>query len=343
MSDPQGPTGWDASQWPPPQEAPAQWAPPQWGPPPAPPVPAAPPSRYPQQPVTYPQFWRAEEVAPWRPVLVLGLGVVAFFGISIVVTIIALVVEAPYAPGGLVGLLDDVAAGVLSPGLVLANSIAIALMLPACFAIAAVIGQRPGYLSSVLGRFRWGFFWRAIGVALAFMLVFVGISVLIEGVEAQGLEIRDYTWWLLIGLVLVTPFQAAAEEYLIRGLLFRVVGSWCAAPTAALIVGGLLNSLVFMLMHGAGDVWLNLVYLSLGFMLSYITWRTGGLEAAVAVHIANNMFGMSMLAFQDVSSAFDRSAGAGRPALLWQVLALGAAVAVIEVVARRRGVAQMSV
>lgn len=323
--------------WPPPQSSASQWGPPQWAPP-APPseLPAGPPSPYPQHPVAYPQFWRSAGVAVWRPVVVLLLGAVAFFGIATVVTIVALVVEAPTHPGGLEGLLTDLTLGRVTPGIVLANSIAIALVLPACFAIAALVRQRPGYLSSVTGRFRWGFFWRAIGVAGAFMAIYVGASILIEGVAAQELQVHPYTWWLLIGLMLVTPFQAAGEEYLVRGLLFRVIGSWCSAPLAALIVGGLLNSLVFMLMHGAGDMWLNLIYFGLGLMLSYLTWRTGGLEAAAAIHIANNMFGMAILAFQDVGGAFDRGAGAGGPAVLWQLLTLGAAVAVIELIARRR-------
>jgi membrane protease YdiL (CAAX protease family) len=81
--------------------------------------------------------------------------------------------------------------------------------------------------------------------------------------------------------------------------------------------------------HFSTDPWLILFYFSLGLLLSYVTWRTGGLEAAVAIHVANNMIGMALLPFQDLATAMDRSAGVGGPIILLQFAAVVVAVAVI--------------
>ena len=67
----------------------------------------------------------------------------------------------------------------------------------------------------------------------------------------------------------------------------------------------------------------------------FLTWRTGGIEAAVGIHVANNMIGMALVPFQDFSDIFERAAGTGSPLLLIQLAMLVVATVVIEIVARR--------
>lgn len=345
--DPQAPqhpqTDWQRQreQWaPPPYPAqsvpPAQ--PPPWAPVPAGNWPRPQWVRPPVLPVTgtrYPQFWRAPGIKAFIPIVATLLMGVAFMTTSTVAVIVALFA------GGIPGEeeLDAILAGQLTPGLVLANSIGIALVLACGFLVVRLTGQRPGYLSSVVGTFRWGFFWRCVAVCAAVFVVYTGVSVLLDGVDSLGLALRDYSWWLLIGLMLVTPFQAAAEEYLLRGFVLRTVGSWFSAPVVAAVVGGLVNSVIFAALHASGDIWLNLVYFSMGAIASYLVWRTGGLEGAVAIHIVNNMIGMAMLPFQDMEAQFDRSAGVGGPAVLLQVVTIAVAAWLIVLVARRTQIA----
>jgi membrane protease YdiL (CAAX protease family) len=88
-----------------------------------------------------------------------------------------------------------------------------------------------------------------------------------------------------------------------------------------LVVGMVVSSVVFMLLHGAGDPWLNAFYLMVGGLFATLAWRSGGLEAAVAMHIANNMIGEMFLPFQpdQVSGMFNRQAGVGDPSILIQM------------------------
>lgn len=314
---------WDPPQWPPPQVVASQWGPP-------------PPSMLPEQPTAYPQFWRAPGVKAWRPIVAVVLTAVAFVVSSLIVTGIAMFIEV--ATGSVTP--DEAEAALLdgrvTPGMVLGNSVAIGVMVPAVFLIALLVKQRPRFLHAVTGRFRWAWFWLCTLASLVVLGASTGIDILRTGVAALDLEIHPYTWWLLVGLMLATPFQAAAEEYMFRGVLFRTVGSWFRHPMVALGVGTLVNSAVFMSIHGADDVWLNIFYFTLGALLSYLTWRTGGIEAAAAIHIANNMIGFSVVPFQDVGGIFDRSAGAGGPVVLWQILATVILVGIIELLARRR-------
>ncbi|AQP46566.1 hypothetical protein BW730_02435 [Tessaracoccus aquimaris] len=286
----------------------------------------------PVEPTSYQQFWRAPGIKTAVPIVATVLMGLVFVALSTIIVLAAIFA------GGVPdeAALEALTQGSLSPTMVLANSISIALVLPMGFLVVRLMGQRPGYLSSVVGRFRWGFFFRCVGVTAAVFLVYSGISVLIDGVDSLGLGVRDYTWWLLIGLMLVTPFQAAAEEYLLRGFVLRTVGSWFAAPLTAALVGGLVNCLIFMGLHASTDLWLNLVYFSMGAVGTYLAWRTGGLEGAVAIHIVNNMIGMALLSFQDMEAQFDRAAGAGGPEVLLQIATTVAAGALILWVAKRQ-------
>ncbi|MHA7860005.1 CPBP family intramembrane glutamic endopeptidase [Tessaracoccus sp. Y36] len=340
------------SQLPPPEQQPSpQWGPPQqWAPPlpeqrrdvafPAPTWIPAPPSM-PTTPVGYHQFWRAPGIAPWRPIVVVLILAVAFFGFAVLATLAAVGVEVATGavdPDDLMGMLEE---GRVTPGLVLANSIAIGLLLPFALLTGHLVKQRPGFLHSVVGRVRWGWFWICVAASLVVLGLNMGIELSLTGTADLELQIRPYTWWLLIGLLLVTPFQAAAEEYLLRGVVFRTVGSWFRPPVVAFIVGAVLNSALFMVMHGAADPWLNVFYFSLGALLSWLTWRTGGLEAAAALHIVNNMIGFSIVPFQDVSGLFDRSVGTGGPVILWQLTASVILVVLLDVLARRRRLATL--
>ncbi len=320
----------DDRAWPPPQPVPA------WGPPTVPWQPPPPPSPLPTTPTTYPHFWRTPGIAGWKPLLIAVLGGTAMLTIGTVIGLIAIAVEFA-AVGDLDVLLVDPESLLASPVIVFANSLSIALVLPVAIWVGVLSGQPHGYLSSVTGRFRWGFAWLAGAVALGLILVYVAV----EAVGADlDLRVYPHSWWLLAGLMLVTPFQAAAEEYLFRGLLFRAVGSWMRTPASALIVGGVVNSVLFAAVHFSTDPWLILFYFVLGMLLSYVTWRTGGLEAAVAIHVANNMVGLALVPFQDLGTAMDRSAGVGNPIILLQFAVTAVAVAIIVGLARHRDLAR---
>lgn len=227
--------------------------------------------------------------------------------------------------------------GELSRPLFIANSVALGLLVPFAFLLQFILGQRPGFLSSVVGRIRWGWLMTCFGISVVAVFGFFGIGVILEGPEAYELSLQPGWLVLLVLIIVVTPFQAAGEEYAFRGILLRGVAALIPHRRVALVVGAVVSSALFALVHGAADPWLNLTYFLMGLMFCHLTWRTGGLEAAIAMHAANNLIALGIVPFQEWGGLFDRSDGTGGPIVLVQLVFLGVATVVIDVLARRRG------
>jgi uncharacterized protein len=280
------------------------------------PPPAA-PVALPVEPREYHQFYRAPAFHWWKPLVALGmLGSVTFIvaviaGIGYVVVLVLNGV-----PFSAIAEMD-----LASPGMFALNNVLLALLIPVSLLTSwAVFRQRPRWLSSVAGGFRWQAFWRFFGIAAAALAA----ALAIEGQLTGGFG--ELSWgpdslFLLLVIVFTTPFQAAGEEYAFRGVLNRGVGSWFSNRWTGLVVGGLVNSAAFMVMHGAGDMWLNAYYLLVGVTFSVLVWRTGGLEAAVAFHIANNLVSEALMPFSPgaLAEAFNRQAGVAGPEMLIQI------------------------
>jgi hypothetical protein len=94
---------------------------------------------------------------------------------------------------------------------------------------------------------------------------------------------------LLLVVLLTTPLQAAGEEYLFRGWLSQAIGSLFPRAVVGAVVAALLSATVFAFAHGQQDPWLFADRFAFGLVASWLVWRTGGLEAAIAVHAVNNV------------------------------------------------------
>ena len=70
--------------------------------------------------------------------------------------------------------------------------------------------------------------------------------------------------------------------------------------------------------------------------MSWVTWRTGGLEA-IAIHVANNVVAEVLLPWSDISGMMDRSAGVGDATILIHVAVITAIGVALTVIGRRRG------
>jgi membrane protease YdiL (CAAX protease family) len=98
--------------------------------------------------------------------------------------------------------------------------------------------------------------------------------------------------------VILIPIQAATEELLFRGYLTQQAG----LISRNILLPWLLPSIVFGVMHlanpemGAYNVLIMLAYyISFGLLLSWITLRSQGLELAVGLHAANNLYSALMV------------------------------------------------
>lgn len=295
-------------------------------------APPAKPISLPVVATRYPLFWRSPAWRWWKSILALVVaGVLGFLAMAFI-PVIAMVID--LASGRLT--MEDMEAMVdgtlkVTPNIFLFNNIGIALGIPLAFLVGAFFRQRPGFMSSIIGKFRWKWF---LLVTLVLLPVWLGILA-IELIPAMGagefaFESNDDTVFLIFAILLTTPFQCAGEEYLDRGVINRGVASFWNNRIGGPLLGAVASSVVFMLMHSADDTFLNIFYFCFGMIACWLTWRTGGLEAAIAVHMVNNMTSMITLPFSDISEMFDRAEGAADLATLG-VSMIGPVLAVIIV------------
>ncbi|GAA1428199.1 hypothetical protein GCM10009616_07250 [Microlunatus lacustris] len=305
--------------------------------PPAPPAAPPAPSALPVEEREYHHFLRTPRARWWKGLLAIVTLVLAYLLVSVVLAGAAVLVDV--ATGRVQT--EDLAAGriTVTPMLFLANNLGLALLTPVAMLLQwAFFGQRPRWLSSVAGGFRWRWFGRAALVVVPVWLVYVGITFLLSPEEVSGRLSEDAVLMLVV-VLLTTPLQAAGEEYGARGLLARSAGSWFANPRTALVVGGVLANLLFMVAHAATDPWLLVYYFTFGAALSVLAWRTGGLEVPVLVHAVNNLFLLVPVAlYGDLSGAFERGPGTGGPVMLLPMAVVVVMAVVLSWWARRNRV-----
>ncbi|MGJ6981530.1 lysostaphin resistance A-like protein [Aestuariimicrobium soli] len=295
------------------------------------------PVALPTEPTRYPMFWRTTAWSPWKPIVAVVLGLVAFFLLQVVALGVGIGIDLGTGRVDAEELFDGLSKGqfTVTPAFFLANNVALGLSIPLVLVLSRwPFGQRGGFVASVIGRLRWGLLGAFTAAICLPWLVVAGLSLW----WGRGdLTVTPDTWVLLIGILLTTPFQAAGEEYLFRGGVNRAFASFFRNPWIGVPVGAIVQGLLFMLAHGAGDLTLNLYYLFFGLVAAWLVWRTGGLEAAIAVHVVNNLTSEFAMPFTDISHMFDRQEGAASVADIWPILVcLAIAVAVAEVFVRFR-------
>ncbi|TDD24253.1 CPBP family intramembrane metalloprotease [Kribbella turkmenica] len=173
----------------------------------------------------------------------------------------------------------------------LATNLSLIVLIPLSMLVAQKLNrQAPGLLSSVTARLRWWWLgWFALAAVLLELLM-LGV------VKAGGVELLgDGTGGIapdaaaVIAVTLLTStFQAAGEEYFFRGYLLQAVGALVRSSVVAVLV----TTVLFTMAHG---IWpwespaLFLDRFAFGLVAGFLVVRTGGLEAAIAVHAANNV------------------------------------------------------
>jgi len=193
----------------------------------------------------------------------------------------------------------------------------------------------------VTGRVRWRWLGRCAAVLAPLWVVYIGIGMLVDP-PASG---RPAQWGALLVLaLLVTPFQAAGEELLFRGWLTQNLGAYFARPVAGLVVSTVVSASLFALAHGSFHLWVLLDLAVFGASASLANWRTGGLEAGIAIHAANNVIlGVVTITYGGYAESFVSEDTTGSPgALAVTVVVQAVALALILWQARRSGVTRLS-
>lgn len=262
------------------------------------------------EPLEYHRLYRGvPKYAWWKPLAVVGLAASIYLafniGFSLALMPLLVAFDPDYVNNAVVlqvaPLLDT-----QHPLSIVLNLGTVALMIPAVILAMLAVGIRPtGRIWSVAGKIRWGLLWRTTGAAVLAVIVMNGVGIFVGMVmsvfsgpgesAAIAADSQDFNTNAAIAsfviVLLLVPFQAAAEEVVFRGLFLQVLGSWMRSPWLAIGI----SSVAFALMH-IYDIWGLLAVGLMGLTAAWVTWKTGGLEAAVAIHAINNIAAFGFMA-----------------------------------------------
>lgn len=234
---------------------------------------------------SYPQVLRTTDHVWWKSVAGVLLAISMYFLLSAVIT--QTVIGIGWAVAGKPGEFADHYAAAIAfekPIGMLATNLAIFSVVGVCWLLVSTVhGLKPRWLSSVRPRLHWGYLLVTLLVAL---LVLDGVMVLSNlPLSAADFSPQPGFWGFLVVIVLTSPLQAAAEEYLFRGYLLQAFGSLVGNPWFGVVV----SALVFAFFHGVQNPALFIDRFAFGLVAGALVLKTGGLEAGIAAHVANNL------------------------------------------------------
>jgi membrane protease YdiL (CAAX protease family) len=277
----------------------------------------------------------------WKPLLV-GLIGAALYLLALLLVIVALIVGGLVSPAlqsAVDGFFSDPTTPDLNDPFTFTLTMgSIILMLPALLIATLLLGTRPiGLLSSVAGRIRWRWLGLCLGLALAIYLVGYLVYFALTALRGEPVVVsvgNPGIPLLFVLIVLLVPLQAAAEEYVFRGYLMQTIGGWLRHPAFAI----LLPVPLFVLGHTydlLGQIYIGVFAVVAG----WLSWRTGGLEAAIALHIVNNAV-LSVLG--SVGLVDPNATDVGVPDLVFSLVITGGFALSVLILVRRRHIGRLS-
>jgi membrane protease YdiL (CAAX protease family) len=227
------------------------------------------------------------------------------------------------------------------PGLVLV-CLSLAVAVPVAIGVTRIAHALSGrWLMSVAATLRWRWLLACAGLAAVSLFAALAVSLALpeqggSAVEGAANEMTDQTLAFALIVLLLIPLQAAGEEYAFRGYLAQAFGGLLRGR-AGVAVAVAVPALLFAIAHGAQDAPVFIDRFAFGLVAGALAIVTGGLEAAIAMHVLNNWAFFSLaLAFGDITEALAPLAGTWwiLPGTLTQSLAY---LGLVAWLVRRRG------
>lgn len=137
-------------------------------------------------------------------------------------------------------------------------------------------------------------------------LLLCGASDLLMGLMQPGnivwtFDLHRFLPFMLTALILV-PIQILAEELIFRGYLTQMVGLLSSNQWVVILLPGI----IFGSLHGMNPEALSyqfvpvmVYYVGMGVFLGWLTLKSQGLELAIGVHLANNLYASLITTFPD--------------------------------------------
>lgn len=267
------------------------------------------------EPKRYDQILRTWTYQWWRPFVGIIVVVVGFILVVPVAMIPVLLIGAALQDGSFGDNIDQLLdLNDATPWSMLYLNLSIAGSILVVFAVLRILHNlRPRWSSSVVPGLRWNLILIFTGLSVIALIATVIVSTMLptspDDPEMSG-ELNAFTptaAWMLLVILLTTPLQAAGEEYVFRGYLLQAIGAFIQRPWGrwfAIIV----TALVFALAHGVQNFPLFFDRFAFGLISGWLTIRTGGLEAAIAMHVLNNYLAFgAALAFGDLGESLSVS------------------------------------
>jgi len=153
-------------------------------------------------------------------------------------------------------------------------------------------------------KFRWG------RMVFAMLLVWAVAAIFSYGAHVTGVSEAKYVfdpsrfWKYLPITLLFIPLQSATEEIALRGYLNQGLGKYIRNPWIVFVI----TSAAFASLHLGNpevaetvkehSIWVAMSgYFFFGMFACVITYIDGGLEAAIGMHAANNMFAAAVVGY----------------------------------------------
>ncbi len=294
------------------------------------------PRALPSSPAEYHQLGAGEERRWWRVLL----GLVVFLLIALSLTLLIQVVPFFFTnPVKLSAQFSKMMEGTVDlnqPLVFVIAMLSLVALIPAAV-IATMVGLRirPGYLFSVAGHLRWGWLLTCLGLAALIYLPVHSFSSFVLG-SATFNPVRNLPLVLVLVVVLV-PLQSAAEEITFRGYLAQALGALLPWRFVSLAVTIVLSAALFAAAHGSFHLSTFAALAIMAIMMVLLTWYTGGLEGAIAIHALHNtsIFLISALT-GPTDSLVNQNTNIGLVPLLTMTALDGTATALIAWVWKRR-------
>jgi uncharacterized protein len=244
----------------------------------------------------------------WRPLAGIVLMFLGFAALGVVVAEIVFAVYFAVTGQAQVSVADLIDLKHPTPQRLAFLNVALATFIPlAMIGSRALHGIPPRWLSSVRPRLRWRYLIACLGVAVVALVATVVVGSVVPGqdgdVTGSANPFTSTTFHYVLVILLLTPLQAAGEEYLFRGYLTQAVGGLFHSAWVAVLVPAFL----FGLAHGLGQsVPVFFDRFAFGIVAGILVIRTGGLEAGIAMHVLNNFLAYgAALAYGDMASTLN--------------------------------------
>lgn len=239
--------------------------------------------------LAYHRLSHADPETRWYSPLLEGLlGVVVFIGLSLMLSL--LMAAAAMGSGlSLREITENRSLVMEHPALFALTFLSLIAIVPSLFLARLVVGPKPwGLIHSVAGRLRRSLLLPYLGLGFVIYGIYYAVMVAVSGASLPDYRYSQPSqvefWVIAVLILLLVPVQCYAEELAYRGFMMQMLGRWVRTPWLPIV----LPAALFMFSH-TYDVWgLGFVF-AMGVYAGFLCWYTGGLEASVSLHVANNV------------------------------------------------------